>query len=72
MKYIMFPHYIRIDNRRIKTYAIVARKKCIVEKIVKDVSTDRIAVRDLVKRLNAGKVELIHLGNIIEDFYCKW
>ena len=71
MKYIMFPHYIRIDNRCIKTYAIVARKKCIVEKIVKDVSTDRIAVRDLVKRLNAGKVELIHLGNIIEDFYCK-
>lgn len=71
MKYIMFPHYIRIDNKYIKTYAIVAIKKCVIVKIVKDVSTDRQAVKDLVKRLNAGKVELIHLENIIEDFYCE-
>ena len=70
MKYIMLPHYIKIDNKCIKTYAIAAIKKCIIVKIVKDVSTDKRAVRNIVKRLNAGKVELIHLENIIEDFYC--
>lgn len=67
----MIPHYIQIDNTYIKTYAIIAIKNCIIVKVVKDVSTDRKAVRDLVKRLNAGRVELIHLENIIEDFYCK-
>lgn len=70
MKYIMIPHYVQIDSTFIKTYAIVAAKKCIVVKIVKDVSTDKRAVRELVKRLNSGKVELIYLENIIEDFYC--
>lgn len=71
MKYIMIPHYIRIDNKYVKTYAIAAINKYIVVKLVKDVSTDKRAVSDLVKRLNAGKVELIHLENIIEDFYCE-
>ena len=71
MKYIMLQHYIIIEDKRIKTYAIAAIKKCIVVKIVKDVSTDKKAVKNLVKSLNTGKVELIHLENIIEDFYCE-
>lgn len=70
MKYIMIPHYIRIDNKYVKTYAIIAIKKCIIVKIVKDVSTDKRAVSELIKRLNTRNVELIHLENIIEDFYC--
>lgn len=70
MKYIMLPHYIKIDNKCIKTYAIAAIKKCIIVKIAKDVSTDKRAVSELIKRLNTRNVELIHLENIIEDFYC--
>lgn len=44
-------------------------QKHIPVKVVKDVSLDVKAVQDLVKRLNENEVELVHLFDVIEDFY---
>lgn len=69
MKYVAMPHFAKVDNKIVKTCAIVVFKKRIPVKVVKDVSLDVKAVQDLVKRLNENKVELVHLFDVIEDFY---
>lgn len=69
MKYVALSHYTRIENKYIKTYAIVVLKCFVPIKIVKDVWTDGDVVRELVVRLNEHKVELVHLYDVIEDFY---
>ena len=69
MKYVVFPHYVKIENIKIKTYGIMVTKLFIPIKVFKDISTDYKAIRNLVKRLNDGKVELVHVDDIIEDFY---
>lgn len=68
MKYIMFPHITKIEEKIVKTYGIVCFEKLFYRKIVKDVSTDRKATKRLVKDLNDYQVELIHLNDVIEDF----
>lgn len=66
--YMRFSHYIKIEKRRAKTYgiAVISAKKI---EIRRDVSTDRKAVKELVKRMNEGKAESVHLDSILEDFY---
>lgn len=68
--YMKFSHYIKIEKRRVKTYgiAVISAKKT---EIRKDVSTDRKALKQLVKRMNEGKVEPIHLDDILDDFYTE-
>jgi hypothetical protein len=69
MKYVALPHFTKVENKIVKTCAIVAFKKHIPVKVVKDVSLDVKAVQDLVKKLNENEVELVHLFDVIEDFY---
>ncbi len=69
MKYVTIPHLIKIENKIVKTYAIVVFEKCVPVKVVKDVCLDGDAIRTLVDRLNQFEVELIHLYDAIEDFY---
>ncbi len=69
MKYVVVSHHINIENERVKTYAIIVLKRFIPIKIMRDVSTDGQALQKLVKRLNKGKVELVHLEGILEDYY---
>lgn len=66
--YLKFSHYIKIEKRRVKTYGIAVISAKGLE-IRKDVSTDGKAVKELVKRMNEGKVKPIHLDSILEDFY---
>ena len=68
MKYVMFPHLIKIEEKTVKTYGIIVFDKSFYVKIVKDISTDKADVKHLVKDLNDYQVELIHLDDIIEDF----
>ncbi len=68
MKYIMFPHCIKIENRIIKTYGIIAAENLFHKKVIKDISTDKKAIKHLVKDLNEYQVELVHLNDIVEDF----
>lgn len=72
MKYIAFSHYIYVENKRVKTYAIAVLARFILIKVKWDISTNGQAVRELVKRLNKGQVKLIHLDDIIEDFYNEY
>lgn len=69
MNYVVFPHFVKIENQKIRTYGIIVINKIIPVRVFKDVSTDYKAIRNLVKRLNDGKVELVHVDDIIEDFY---
>ena len=69
MNYVVFPHYVKIENKKIKTYGIMVTNQFVPIKVFKDISTDYRAIRKLVKRLNDGKVELVHVDDIIEDFY---
>lgn len=69
MNYIVVPHYVKIENKKIKTYGIMVTNQFVPIKVFKDISTDYRAIQNLVKRLNDGRVELIHVDNIIEDFY---
>lgn len=65
--YLKFRHHIK-EERRVATYGIVAVSLKTV-KVFKDVSTDGAAVKQLVKRLNNGKVETVHIPTILEDFH---
>ena len=69
MNYIVVPHHVKIENKKVKTYGIIVINKIIPIKVFKDISTDYKVIQNLVKRLNDGKVELIHVDDIIEDFY---
>lgn len=66
--YLKFSHYIRIEERRVKTYGIAVLSAKAIE-IRKDVSTDGKAVKQLVKSLNKCKVDVVHIDSVIEDFY---
>lgn len=69
MNYIVVPHHVKIENKKVKTYGIMVTNLFVPIKVFKDISTDYKAIQNLVKRLNDGKVELIHVDDIIEDFY---
>ncbi len=71
MKYVMFPHLTKIEEKTVKTYGIVGFEKLFYGKIVKDITNDRNAIKHLVKDLNNYQVELIHLDDVIEDFLCQ-
>lgn len=66
--YLKFSHYIKIEKMRVKTYgiAVISAKGLVIRR---DMSTDGKAVKELVKRMNEDKIELVHLDDIIEDFY---
>lgn len=68
--YLRFSHYIKIEKRRVKTYGIVVISAKKIE-IHRDVSTDGKALKQIVKRMNEGKVEPVHLDSILEDFYLE-
>lgn len=66
--YLKFSHYIRIEERRVKTYGIAVLSVKTLE-IRRDVSIDGKAVKELVRKMNKEKIELVHLDSILEDFY---
>lgn len=66
--YLKFSHYIKIEKRRVRTYGIVVIFANVLE-IRRDVSTDGKAVKELVRKMNKEKIELVHLDSIFEDFY---
>ena len=69
--YEPFCHYINIEGKRVKTCGImVFNDKHNLIRTVCDVSTDYNAVKELTKRLNDGNVDIIHLDDILFDFYC--
>ena len=69
MKYVVFPHNVKIENKKVNTYGIVVIRRVIPIRVMKDISTDYKTVCNLAKRLNNGKVELVHIDDIIEDFF---
>ncbi len=69
MIYDIFKHVIEIEEKQIETYGIVVRNGDKTERTVFDVSESHDAVLSLVNRLNAGKVELVHLDSVLEDFF---
>ena len=69
MRYVAMTHFTMIEKKIVKTYGIIAFKNKIPVKIVKDVCLDGDAIRTLVDRLNQFEVELVHLFDVIEDFY---
>ena len=36
--------------------------------VISDITTDRELLEDLVKRCNLGKLDVIHLYDVVEDF----
>lgn len=68
--YLRFSHYIKIEKRRVKTYGIAVISANVL-KIRRDVSTNGEALKQIVKRMNEGKVEPVHLDSILEDFYLE-
>ncbi|MBQ8766982.1 MAG: hypothetical protein IJZ16_09270 [Clostridia bacterium] len=71
MKYVMFPHCVRIENKIIKTYGIAVFQNKSLIRFIKDVSTDRKAVKQLVKDMNEYQIELVHIDDVLEDFICQ-
>lgn len=68
--YLKFSHYIKIEKMRVKTYgiAVISAKGLVIRR---DMSTDGKAVKELVKRMNEEKIDVIHLDSILEDFYME-
>lgn len=71
MRYVMFPHLTRIEEKTVKTYGVMCFNKFLCGKIVKDISTDRKSVRQFVRDLNDYQIELVHLDDVLEDFLCR-
>ena len=53
--------------RTYRSYGIVVRKNGRVIKRVSDVSTDKRAVTELVRRCNEYSLDPVHLSDVIED-----
>ena len=68
MRYVVFPHRVKIEKNTFKTYGIIVVDKFLPVRIMKDISTDYKIICKLVKKLNNGKVEFVHIDDIIEDF----
>ncbi len=66
--YLRFRHYVKIEQRRVRTYGIAVICSKTLE-IHRDISTDRKAIKELVRKMNKNKVELIHFNSILDDFY---
>ncbi|MCH5191556.1 MAG: hypothetical protein J1F23_05260 [Oscillospiraceae bacterium] len=71
MTYRIFAHTTDIQEKRIDTYGISVISDGKEKKRLFDVSTDLKALKKLVARLNAGDVELVHLNDILDDFYTE-
>lgn len=68
MKYIMFPHFIIVEKRLYKSYGVIAIQNY-ATLIVKDVSMDKSAVKQLVKSLNEQQIKLNHLEAVLNNFF---
>ena len=69
MKYVVFSHRVVIENDMVKTYGIVVVNKFVPVRVMKDISTNYKTVHKLAKKLNKGKVDLVHIDDVIEDFF---
>ncbi len=68
MKYIMFTHFIIVEKRLYKSYGVIAIQSY-ATLIVKDVSMDKSAVKQLVKSLNEQQIKLNHLEAVLNNFF---
>ncbi len=71
--YLPFKHKVWVRKTQIDTYGIKvldSNNKTI--RVLYDISTNEIAIKDLVERLNAEVVEPVHLDSIIFDFHSKY
>lgn len=50
MKYVVFPHRVKIENIKVITYGIVVINKFVPVRVMKDISTDYKIVRKLAKK----------------------
>lgn len=66
--YLKFSHCIKIEKRRAKTYGIATISAKGLE-IRRDVTTDGEALKQLVRRMNEDRIDVVHLDSILEDFY---
>lgn len=66
--YLRFSHYVKIEKRRVRTYGIAVIFSKALE-IHRDISTDGKAVKELVRRMNKDKIDLVHFNSILDDFY---
>lgn len=69
MKYEIFKHNIKIEDKTVETYGIrICDNKNVIDKLY-DVSTDYNAISQLVDSLNKNRIDFIHFNSILEDFY---
>ena len=68
MRYVIFPHGVKIEGKIYRTYGIIVVDKFVPVRVMKDISTDYKIICKLAKKLNNGKVEFVHIDDIIEDF----
>ena len=72
MTYHIFAHTVDIQEKRVNTYGIYVMSGGKEQKRMFDVSTDFTALKRLVALLNEGNVELVHLNDILDDFYTQY
>lgn len=72
MTYRIFAHTVDIQDKTVNTYGISVIFDGKEQKRLFDVSTDLTALKRLVLRLNEGNVELVHLNDILDDFYTQY
>ena len=69
MKYRMFSHFIVVEKRLYISYGIVAVEKNCAKLVLKDVSMDKNAVKDLVQNLNTQQIRLNNLAAVLNNFF---
>ena len=72
MTYRIFAHTVDIQEKRVDTYGISVISDGKEQKRLFDVSTDLTSLEKLVARLNEGDIELVHLSDILDDFYTQY
>lgn len=70
MIYKMFKHFILVEGKLSRSYGIAAVSGRKVHKSYRDVSLNKVKVKELVRLLNKCGVSLVHLREVIEDFHC--
>lgn len=69
MRYSVCKEKVKIEGHTVFTYGVKAYDKGIMIKHISDVSLNYHAVKNLVSDLNEYKVDIIHLEDVIKDFY---
>lgn len=72
MTYRIFAHTVDIQENTVNTYGISVISDGKEQKKMFDVATDLMALKKLVARLNSEEVELVHLNDILDDFYTQY